>query len=230
MEIKHAHDHTPSLKENTKIQKILLIALIVISSVFISGCKVNALTPQEQNDLIDLITTNGTAVWYKYNSHILGYRYTDSQMKKLLANFNEYYFISTTDLMIVSSSPITFNFTENGYSFSGNSDICLDFNSSSTYGDYWSYSTFDSSTVVNISPSFISSMKENFSANYDVYNSKGEIVFLKPVEPLISHQLVAVLPEMIVADSGMILPVGLVLLSMGLLIFLLIRWRKSLSL
>lgn len=214
--IKKTHDHNFVFKENTKIQKILLILSIVMCSIFISGSGLSAFSSARSYayEFLEYGTLSS-----KYH-----YTFDEKQMDSALNGFsNKGYYIVTYKGYIIFSD------TEIYLDIKGEHNVLRNVDRSylailrySSQGWYWIDELRE--------PPVFGDFPEGFSTNFDLKDYKGNVVFRKPELPLINHQLVAVIPEMMVADGSKILPIGLVLLSVGLLIFLLIRWRRSLNL
>lgn len=229
--IKHAHDHTPSLKENAKIQKIMLIALIVISSIFISGFKVEAFSKEEENFLMEEILSFGK----KFDNSSSMFYFTDEQLLEVANYYKDKGYsilISGRRLYICNNSGFKIKKNEDGGILLASEVgdeyfVCLKYYNKNSNGNIYS-ATFGVSFFSSFS--YDTFLEEITYTNRDLLDFDGNVVFRKPVEPIITPQLVGVLPEKIMEDGGKILPVGLVIFSTVLLTFLLIRWKKSLSL
>lgn len=228
--VKYARDHISVFKENTKLQKIMLIALIVISSIFISGFKtVYAFSKEDEETLLNDI--------YSYGKHYTGglYYFTDEQFLEVANYYKDKGYsilISGRDLYVCDNGGFKIKKREDGgISFKceveNESYVSLTYHTNNRNGNLY---TTSFGTSFGSGFSYDTFLEEITYTNRDLLDYDGNVVFRKPVEPLITPALVGVLPEKIAEDGGKILPVGLVIFSTVLLTFLLIRWRKSLNL
>lgn len=217
------------LNLSDKAKKIVIVCFIVLSSIFISGFNgVGALSNSEALIVItelkefrSTLATQNRMTTDEYNS------FTSQFSKK-------YNLLHAGDFLIICSKDEDIIFLQSedkrSYKFYLSNGSYFPIVSLSTSGSL----SIQSSPNVGFGTSgqgeIPSPLDSVYFTNCDVKDPNGNVVFQKPVEPLISPTMVGVLPETIAAELSVVLPIGLAVLSAVLLIFLLNRWRKSLNL